>query len=256
MKYFFESKNEVELMEKNSLDFPAHLHEHIEMGYLEKGSAVLILDEKEYTLKEGDFFVVFPNQIHSYKKSENIKTKIIIFSYNLIPEYKNIFSSKIPQIPVIRKADNEKMLMELMFAIMSDNINVLKGFLLSIFGLLTDKIELNDITEYNVSVLKNILIYCSEHFNEGISVMDVANELHISRFHISHIFREKLNTTFSDYLTQKRIEYATSLFCHENLTITDIAYKSGFNSIRSFNRNFLKYMKITPKEYKNRYRKL
>ncbi len=142
-----------------------------------------------------------------------------------------------------------------MFAIMSDNINVLKGFLLSIFGILIDKIELNDINKYDVSTLKNILRYCSEHFNKGISIMDVANELHISRFHISHIFREKLNTTFSDYLTQKRIEYAASLLCYEKLTITDIAYQSGFNSIRSFNRNFLKYMKISPKEYKNRHRK-
>ncbi len=250
MKYFFELKSETEIKERNNLDFPAHLHEEIELGYIEKGSVVLILDENKYQLNEGNFFVVFPNQIHSYEKSKNIKAKIIIFSHDLIIDHKNLFFSKIPQTPVINESDNGKKIIHLMFDIITDNLNVLKGFLNSIFWILMDEVKFKDINKYNVSTLKNILIYCSEHFYEGISISDVAENLHISRYHISHIFKQKLNVTFSEYITRKRISYACNLLCNKNLSIIDVAYQSGFNSLRSFNRNFFKHMHTSPKEYR------
>ncbi len=250
MKFFFEAKEHIEIDVKHNLDFPPHLHDFFEIGYVEKGSATLIIEEIGYNLKEGDFFVVFPNQIHHYKNSNNILVKMIIFNPRLIKEYNEIFLSNIPENPVIEHNNYATEIINLIFKIETKNVDILKGLLLALFGILTDGMTFKNIEKFNISTLKNILLFCEEHFTEPITVSEVASSLHISRYHIAHIFREKLNTTFSEYITEKRIEYASALLCNENYSIIDIAYKSGFNSLRTFNRNFLKYLQIPPKEYR------
>ncbi len=250
MKYFFEAKGKIEMEERSSLDFPAHLHENFEVGYVQSGEAVLVVDDNKYTLCGGDFFVIFPNQIHSYENSHSCIAKVVIFSPLLIGEFEKIFSSKLPENPVISQSEFGRDIINMLFDVTTDNVNVLKGFLLALFGILMDNTELKDVDKYNVSTLENLLIYCSEHFSEGITISDVSENLHISRYHIAHIFREKLKTTFSDYITAKRIEYACQLLRDRSMSVVDVAYQSGFNSIRSFNRNFLKHMGVSPKEYR------
>ncbi len=250
MKYFFESKHNLEIYEKDNLDFPPHIHDYFEIGYIHNGTAELTVEEKNYNLKSGNFFVIFPNQIHYYKNSNSVFSKIIIFSPNLISEYNDIISSNIPDNPIINTNEFGKDILTLIFKIKTKDVNVLKGLLLSLFGLLKNDITFKNIEKYNISTLKGILLFCEEHYTEPITVSDVADSLHISRYHIAHIFRQKLNTTYNEYITAKRIEYASLLLRSEELSIIDVAYKSGFNSIRSFNRNFLKYHGISPNDYK------
>ncbi|MBP8313173.1 helix-turn-helix domain-containing protein, partial [Clostridium neonatale] len=47
------------------------------------------------------------------------------------------------------------------------------------------------------------------------------------------------------------ISYAIHLLKNTDLSITDISFSCGYSSIRSFNRNFLKIVNTTPKNYKN-----
>ncbi|MBQ5324426.1 MAG: helix-turn-helix transcriptional regulator, partial [Oscillospiraceae bacterium] len=55
---------------------------------------------------------------------------------------------------------------------------------------------------------------------------------------------------FSDYLILFRLERALNAINHSEKNLTDIAFDCGFNSIRSFNRAFQNYLKITPSEYR------
>ncbi len=179
---------------------------------------------------------------------------MLIFFPHLLTEYTDVFSSCVPQSPVIQASPNGREIIQLLFRISPTDIRILKGFLVALFGVLLQDMTFREIEKYNISTLKSILLFCAEHFSEPIKVSDVANSLHISRYHIAHIFRKKLNTTYNEYITGKRIEYAATLLSSESLSIIDIAYKSGFNSIRTFNRNFVKYFGISPKEYKQQKR--
>ena len=67
-------------IENRKLDFTAarihqllpapHLHSHLELIYVKKGSSRAVLDRNTYLLKEGDLFLAFPNQIHFYQVVE------------------------------------------------------------------------------------------------------------------------------------------------------------------------------------------
>ncbi len=120
----------------------------------------------------------------------------------------------------------------------------------ALLSLLVESVELKNADIYNISTIKNLLIYCDEHYTERINIDDAAKALHISRSHISHIFKDKLCSTFERYITEKRIGYSCSLLKCSEESITNIAYMSGFESIRTFNRVFAKYIGCSPREFK------
>ena len=55
---------------------------------------------------------------------------------------------------------------------------------------------------------------------------------------------------FCDYINSLRLVDAVNMLGNENASITEIAYASGFSTLRTFNRAFLKYYGVTPSEYK------
>lgn len=253
MDYFFESKTEnIRAQIHTSLDFGAHLHEHIELGFLLSGSTDLYLEDNKYHLKSGDFFIVFPNQIHRYEQSHEVRAYMIIYSPALVPEFHGLFSKNIPQSPIISGNNSAaKRLTGLFFEeYNSISAETVRGFILALTGMLFKNIEFIEQDKYNISTLKNILIYCNEHYTDSITIENVADSLHISRSHISHIFKNKLNTTFGNYICAKRVNYACGLLKNSAISVTESAFASGFDSVRTFNRTFVKYTGRTPREYR------
>ena len=57
-----------------------------------------------------------------------------------------------------------------------------------------------------------------------------------------------MNTSYKDFINQLRIERACDLL-KEDVSITEVAYASGFSSVRTFNRAFFKCMDMTPRDY-------
>ena len=57
-------KNRKSVAISTNLDYLTHIHSDIEMIYVKSGAAVAYYNGKEYKLNTGDFFTVFPNQIH------------------------------------------------------------------------------------------------------------------------------------------------------------------------------------------------
>lgn len=254
MNYFFEDHRfPLRIQQLADLDFDAHLHDYIELAYIEQGSSDLYLDNNKYHINSGDFFILFPNMIHRYERSNKIKGLMILFSSDLLPEFRRTFSAYVPKSPII---GGDTAAAKHIMDIISDNNSTLppealKGLVLAVTALLLKNAELLKQDKYNISTLKNLLIYCDEHYTEPITPDSAARELHISRSHISHMFKSKLNTTFGKYIRRKRIDRACTLLKCSTENVTDIAYSCGFDSVRTFNRLFIADTGCTPREYRS-----
>lgn len=253
MRYFFEDKkNEIESGISANLDCPAHLHEHIEFGYVLSGSSDIFVDDKLYKLNVGDVFIVFPNQIHRYENSKNLTSYLTIFSSDYLPEFKKTFMNKIPQSPVI--TENTLHILKLFDIFFDKNVNLSvqaqRGIILATAGIAIQNLTLVNQDKYNISTVKNMLIFCNSHYSEPITISDVADHLHISRSHAAHIFQNKLNTSFSQYINDKRMTLACDILKNTHMSVTEVAFSSGFSSLRTFNRIFSKYMGCSPREYR------
>lgn len=231
-----------------------HIHSHLEIIYLKKGASVAVLDNKKCLLETGDFFISFPNQIHFYHVKASVEGYMIIFTPKLFPELKEIFQTKMPAYPILHKeqlpADMEnrmeKICEKLRTDIFYDKIAA-RGCLLTLLGEILPFLSLIDSPE-NQDTIKNVLIYCMEKYTEPLSLERMSKELHLNKYYISHIFRERMNISYKDFINTLRVEHACDLL-GKGCSITNIAYNAGFSSVRTFNRVFAKHLDMTPKEY-------
>ena len=86
--------------------------------------------------------------------------------------------------------------------------------------------------------LLRIIQYMTTHYTEPLTLSGLASHIHIDRYQLSRTFSLKLHCSFTDYINRLRLEHARGLLLSSRKQITEIAFESGFESIRSFNRNF------------------
>lgn len=87
----------------------------------------------------------------------------------------------------------------------------------------------------------------------NLKINDLALMLNTNRNYIYHAINGKIGVSFSDYINQKRIDYAVSLIeSHPTMHLTEVAHKSGFSSPSSFYRNFKAIMGCSPSDYQKR----
>ncbi len=231
-----------------------HIHTHLELVYLSSGSSRATVDGTDYLIEAGDFFLVFPHQIHFYHDTSPIHMYLLIFSVDFCKELTDIFQNMIPSCPLIKSrdihTDTEQRLKRIVRNAGSasdfDRICA-KGYLLSLLGELLPLMTLVPNSSQQDSI-KNVLTYCSLHYTDPLTLDTLAKELHMSKYYISRIFKDRVNMSFRDFLNRLRTEHACSLL-EKDKSITEVAYASGFSSIRTFNRVFVQNTGISPREY-------
>lgn len=106
--------------------------------------------------------------------------------------------------------------------------------------------------EQNSHLARAQQIVARQYHNSGLSLQLVADQCGISTYYLSRLFKQDGGGGFTDYLNGYRIERAKQLLEHSGMTVTDIGYKTGFNSAQSFIRVFKKHEGETPGQYRLR----
>ena len=92
--------------------------------------------------------------------------------------------------------------------------------------------------------------YIHLHYAENITLVHVAQEVHLSESYLSSLFKRVTGTSLRAYLNSVRIDEARRLLAQDDLSITEIAVQIGFDSQSYFSKVFRKITGITPKEYR------
>lgn len=89
--------------------------------------------------------------------------------------------------------------------------------------------------------------------DQELSLQSLAKTLRIPKHHLTQLLSVRVGENFYHYVNRFRIDYACKLINQSvvDLTLEELAYKSGFNSKTSFNRYFKKQVGCTPSEYRN-----
>ena len=109
-----------------------------------------------------------------------------------------------------------------------------------------------DVSHAEGNELVNHVVELTEaHFtNSDLSIGAIAEELGYNYKYTSHLFKEKMGISYSEYLRNMRIEYAVSLFDHGIDSVKNVAILSGFKDPLYFSTVFKKAVGIAPKDYK------
>ncbi|MCW6674218.1 AraC family transcriptional regulator [Aerococcaceae bacterium NML130460] len=103
----------------------------------------------------------------------------------------------------------------------------------------------------SVSVAKN---YMDNHYSNNITLDVLEQRTHISRFHLSHLFKAELGVSPINYLIDVRFSHAKTLLKTTNFSIMQIAELVGFNSVNFFSTKFKASFGCTPREYRLKHR--
>ena len=85
---------------------------------------------------------------------------------------------------------------------------------------------------------------------DDITLEWAANYVGFSKFHFTRLFKEYTYVTFYDYVMHRRMQAAKVMLADSNLSITEIAFQTGFNNLSSFTRGFRNTVGQTPSEYR------
>ncbi|MHA6533489.1 response regulator [Paenibacillus sp. BAC0078] len=99
-------------------------------------------------------------------------------------------------------------------------------------------------------MISEIKEYVSKHYNEQISLADLAARFFINPYYLSQIFKQKTGDTYLNFLTQIRIGKAKELLETTDLKMYEICQMVGYSDPQHFSRMFEKIAGCKPKEYR------
>lgn len=94
--------------------------------------------------------------------------------------------------------------------------------------------------------------YIRRSYQRRISLSRVAEKLNVSPNYLSRLFRRETGVTLTAFIQRTRLDRARTLLAERGPSISEIAYRVGYQTYRDFYRNFVKYEKASPREVRRR----
>ncbi|MWV43286.1 helix-turn-helix domain-containing protein [Paenibacillus sp. HJL G12] len=129
----------------------------------------------------------------------------------------------------------------------------IQSALLSIIAYFIDHAELNSKTEAAAASPRNLLEtihFIDSHLTEEISIQDLSEYAHFHPNYFIRMFKKHLGMTPMRYIHERRLEQAQQLLGSTDLSVTEIAYQSGFKDVSYFSQAFKKRNGLSPTEYR------
>lgn len=261
---------------KSEFDFPIHYHEEFELNFIRhaKGAKRVIGGHIE-TIDETELVLVGPNLQHGWFthkcKSRDIHEVTTQFHRDLLDDkflhrnqmsfIRNMFQQSLRGILFSRQTTEAIMPRILSLPEKSGFESVLE--LLSILHTLStsqDMRILSDISfqatdtiTYNSRRIEAVMAYLNKNFERDITLSEVARQVAMSEVAFSRFFKVRTGKTFVDTLNEIRLGHASRMLIDTTQSVSEIAYRCGFNNMSNFNRIFKKKKHCTPKEFREEY---
>jgi AraC-like DNA-binding protein len=100
--------------------------------------------------------------------------------------------------------------------------------------------------------LQESMHFMNEHFAEGITVQDVANQSGVNRSYFSVEFSKCFGISPMRYLQKLKLENGAKMLNETNLSVTEIAMSLGYPELYAFTRAFREYYGMSPREYRKK----
>lgn len=250
-----------------------HQHKEIQVSLISAGEGTYIIGDCVGEFATNDIFVIGENLPHIFKRDafceRECEMHTVFFSKHAfgehffdLPEFEHFqgfFNSADLGYEVIsRKEKVSEVLTSLKFLPKYEQFLAFINLLNIISG--ADKRKLSSLINLKKYAgdegkrMSDIFKYTMDNFQKEITLKDVADIANMTPNAFCRYFKQRTTKTFVNFLIDIRIGNACKLLTKNNdLSITEISYKSGFNNLANFNRKFKAVKGVTPSEYKKKH---
>ncbi len=244
---------------------PIHGHNFYEFEYIGAGTGYHVLNDRSYEMTPGMVVCLSPDDYHRYDTDEmDVRNLIVVPEATAEPIRSLLSGQSFPRCGVVPPEHRTRI--EGLFDRIEENYHTPSEFrdtriLAYTLALLTEYLEYsvlccdkNTVAWKSYSHVQKALQYIDAHFFEPLTLQDVSDAVNISGAHLSSIFPSFVGCHFTEYLTQVRLKEAKYLLRESQLSVLEIAYKTGFGYISTMNRAFNRYLHISPSAYRKQNR--
>lgn len=100
--------------------------------------------------------------------------------------------------------------------------------------------------------VRQAMHYVEMHIEEAISLQEVAGHVHLNGSYFSSLFKEQCQMNFSEYVARRKLQKAKELLLKTNLPIAEIASRTGYQTVKYFNKLFKEYDGMSPGQYRSK----
>lgn len=250
-----------------TFQYPAHWHKAAEVALAYKMDSDIYINNRKYTLKEGDLVYIAGGDIHSYPVCEGCERVIILFDLQGI-DAADLWREEYPlntRSVIIKKNRNESLYAEIIEQIgkmLEEARDIKPGSRFVLLARIYDLIALiirntSDAEELRGNSRKELLCkigrvveYLEKNYMESITLKSAAEKIGFSEYYLSRVFKRAIGSPFHMYLNRIRMKHAEHKIMTSGESISEIAFSCGFNSIPTFNRLFREIKGCTPLQYR------
>lgn len=251
-------------LSSSSLPLPADCCGQAEILFIMKGSGTCTIHNTKHQVTRGDIILINKGSLHSFSPQSNSPATLASalglkhLQLTGLPEGHFLPSGA---APIINTGHAYPLIAQLLQQIKKIIAESSSNFHQEACSHLVQAILLLALEQYNHTVSTNkdsayalgqhIKAYLDNHYLEELSLSQIAAELHISPYYMSHIFKECTGGSPMQYITQLRITEAQNLLLSTKQSVTDIAMQCGYNNSNYFQSVFSRLVGMPPGKYRN-----
>lgn len=263
--------------EWRDFDMPFHVHEAIEIMYVISGECEVELESDRVSLKKGQFIIIDSYVLHRLIVSVEKSCRMLNVEFTLkdkagiFPSIKEFAqeNAQLKELLTDQKAfivlkDLEGLYHTLKALVLelgeqnSANSDVMIHTLMAQLILKIARIHADSKQRDTLPTdvyIKEVINYIHHHYDMDLKIQDLADVVYLHPSYLHRIFKESMDCTITEYLTEVRIDRAKMLLAKTDIPITEISEYVGVNSRQYFSYLFKKMTNETPRNYRKKRQK-
>lgn len=252
-----------------------HAHQGLELLFIHEGHGVVEVEGRSYELESGALFCFQPYQLHKLeipfrKDNRYVRTNLTfdprflepyLAPYPKLQAFLRFLSKGTLPAPKFAFAENQFM------ALMTSHVPAVEKsgeepearilFLISLLRYLQlsviaqAELPAEDWSGKKTAHIEAIMDWIERDFRQPFRLERLAEELHLSSYYVSHLFRQYTGLSLTDYVTARRIREACVLLGSSDMPVQRIAHEVGRFSAPYFCKLFKKHKSMTPLDYRS-----
>jgi AraC-like DNA-binding protein len=252
-----------------------HAHQGIELLYIYSGLGEIAVERQTFSLQPGTLVWFQPYQLHRVEVPPISDSSYIRTNVTFNPHLAESYLAPYPELRAFFLRAWKGNLSQQVFQLAGDtriadymddyykyvrldgkeNEEERLLFLIGLLRLLKLQVFPAEIAEFKATErtsrhIERMIDWLENHYSKPFHLDKMGRDLHLSPYHISHLFKQYTGTTVSDYLSMRRIREACSLLANTDMSIGEISLEIGGFSTSYFCQLFKKHKGMPPQHYR------
>lgn len=233
-----------------------HWHDSLQIQYQLTGKAKATLQGRQYLMHEADVIVINPFELHNVELLGASTALSFCFPQQMLGQIRGMqFDCISCAQPKQNGFDALRTELAALFQIYfgerpHGQLELLSHVYELFHQLIRFRREEHMALATDQPRVSRILQYLHTRYAEEVTLRDLATQEYLSPNYLSQFFRDKLDTTFTQYLSDIRLDHGFFELCNTAKSITNIALDNGFGRVDTFIERFRRKYGTTPGKFR------